>query len=40
VAVNNFVAASNQWKSRYTSRIIFFNKSFKRICTIATRILN
>jgi len=41
VSVNNFVATSSQCKSWYTtSRIICFNKSFKRNCTISTGIPN
>jgi len=36
LAVNNFVATSNQWRSWYTARILCFNKSFKRNCTIST----
>jgi len=38
LAVNNFVATSNQWKLWYTARILCFNKSFKRNCTISTGI--
>jgi len=34
LAVKNFLATSNQWKSWYTARIICFLKSFKRNCTI------
>jgi len=33
-----FVATSNQWKSRYRARILCFNKSFKRNCKISTGI--
>jgi len=40
LAVINFVATSNQWKSWYTARILCFNKSFKRNCTISTGIPN
>jgi len=36
LAVKNFVATSNQWKSRNTARIICLNKSFKRNCTVST----
>jgi len=32
----NFVATSSQWKSWYTARILCFNKSFQRNCTIST----
>ena len=39
-AVNNFVATSSQWKSWYKARILFFNKSLKRNCTISTGIPN
>jgi len=38
LVINNFVATSNQWKSWYTARILCFNKSFKRNCTISTGI--
>jgi len=40
LAVNNFVATSNQWKSWCTARIICFNKIFKRNCTISTGFPN
>jgi len=40
LAVNNFVATSYQWNSWYTARILCFNKSFKRNCTISTGIPN
>jgi len=33
LAVNNFVAISNQWKSWCTARNLCFNESFKRNCT-------
>jgi len=37
LAVNNFVATTNQWKLWCTSRIICFNKSFKRnYCMVST----
>jgi len=36
LAVNNFVAISNQWKSCCTTRILCFNKGVKRNCTIST----
>jgi len=38
LAVSNFVATSNQWKSWHTARILCFNKNFKRNCTISTGI--
>jgi len=38
LAVNNFVATSTQWKSWCTARILCFNRSFKRNCTISTGI--
>ena len=40
MAVNNFVATSNQWKSLCTARILCFNKSFTRNCAISTGIPN
>jgi len=38
LAVNNFAAISNQWKSWCTARILCCNKSFQRNCTISTGI--
>jgi len=40
LGVNNFVAISSQWKSWCTARVHFFNKIFKRNCTISTGIQN
>jgi len=40
VAAKNFVATNTQWKSWYTARILYFNKSFVRNCTDSTRIPN
>jgi len=40
LAVNYFVATSNQWISWYTARITCFNRSFKRNYTISTGIPN
>jgi len=40
LAVNNFVATSDQWKSWCTARIICFNKSFIRNCTTSTGTSN
>jgi len=36
LAVTDFVATSNQWKSWCTARIVRFNKRFYRTCTIST----
>jgi len=38
--ITNFVATSNQRKFWSTARIICFNKSFQRNCTISTGIPN
>jgi len=40
LAVKNFVATNNQWKSWYTARSLCFNKNLKRNCTISTEIPN
>jgi len=40
LAVNNFVATSNQWKSWNTARILCINKSFKRNGIISTGMPN
>jgi len=40
MAVKNYVGTSNQRKSWYTARILCFNRSFKRNCTISTGIPN
>ena len=40
LTVNNFIASNTHLKSWYTARIICFNKSFIRNCTISTGIPN
>jgi len=40
LASKNFVATNTQWKSWYTARILYFNKSFARNCTDSTGIPN